>query len=211
MNEKAERDLKEYYSRRSSWRRSDEETMRFKAASKIAQVPDRAFVLDIGCRDGGLKNFLPSGVVYRGMDIAEEFRSEDIAVGDASHGIPFDDNFFDFVFAIEVCEHATDPFTIFRETNRILKPEGFFIVSVPNPYHFKEIIWNIFRVPDKQGHIFSWTRQAMIQFGTLAGFKLIKTNGTYFHPPIPAKGLCSRSIIYKFQKRISIQKDGDRR
>lgn len=195
-----ERDLKEYYNQRSTWRRSDEETMRFRAAARIADVSKDCKVLDLGCRDGGLKKFLHSGIMYKGMDIAEEFRSDEIVIGNISEAIPFEDNFFDFVFAIEVCEHTTNPFNVFREVWRVLKHGGYFVVSVPNPYHFKEIIWNVFRVPDRQGHIMSWTRQAMAEFGKTAGFELIRTGGTYFYPPIPACGLWSRSIVYKFRK-----------
>src|SRR2546425_4455693 len=44
------------------------------------------------------------------------------------------------------------------------------MVSVPNPYHVKEIIWNLFRVPDRQGHIYSWTRQTISCLGEMNGF-----------------------------------------
>lgn len=195
-----ERNLKEYYGKRSAWRRSDEESIRFRSVSGIAHVKSGDYVLDIGCRDGGLKKYLPDGIIYKGMDIAEEFKSDDIIIGDAGLGIPFDDNHFDFVFAVEVCEHATNPYNIFREAYRVLKPRGKFIVSVPNPYHFKEIIWNLLAIEDRQGHIFSWTRQAMTAFGQTAGFRLLKTGGTYLHPPIKIGGLLSRSIVYKFKK-----------
>lgn len=195
-----ERDLNKFYKSRSSWRKTDEETMRFKAAVCIADVQDGASVLDLGCRDGGLKSFLPKDINYKGMDIADEFRSEEIVIGDISKGLPFDGDYFDYIFAIEVCEHTTNPFRVFREVYRVLKSHGYFIISVPNPYHFKEVLWNLFNINDRQGHIFSWTRQAMTAFGETAGFRLVEMGGTYFHPPIPMKGLLSRSIVYKFSK-----------
>jgi SAM-dependent methyltransferase len=195
-----ERDLKQFYGKRAAWRRSDQESMRLKAAAKLADLPDNSIVLDLGCRDGGMREFLPETTTYKGMDIAEEFRADNIVIGDISQGIPFEDESFDFVFAIEVLEHTTNPYNIFKEVKRILKPGGYFVLSVPNPYHFKEIIWNLFRIPDRQGHIVSWTRQTMTEFGNTAGFSLEKTGGNYLHPPIPARGLLSRSIIYKFKK-----------
>jgi SAM-dependent methyltransferase len=195
-----ERDLKEYYRKRAAWRRPKQESMRLKAAARLAAIPENSTVLDLGCRDGGFREFLPQSTIYRGMDIADEFEAEHIVIGDISQGLPFEDEFYDYVFAVEVLEHTTDPYNIFKEVKRILKPGGYFVLSVPNPYHFKEIIWNIFKIPDRQGHIFSWTRQAMTEFGRTAGFTLEKTGGSYIHPPIPARGLLSRSIIYKFKK-----------
>ena len=87
------------------------------------------------------------------------------------------------------------------EIRRILKKEGTLILSVPNPYHFKEILWNIFRVKDRQGHIFSWTRQAMTCMAEFTGFKVVNTSGTYLHPPIPSNGFLSRSFIYKMNPK----------
>jgi SAM-dependent methyltransferase len=174
--------------------------MRLKATAKLAAIPENSTVLDLGCRDGGFREFLPPSTIYRGMDIADEFEAEHIIIGDISQGLPFEDEFYDYVFAVEVLEHTTNPYNIFKEVKRILKPGGYFVLSVPNPYHFKEVIWNIFKIPDRQGHIFSWTRQAMTEFGKTAGFTLEKTGGNYIHPPIPARGLLSRSIIYKFKK-----------
>jgi len=75
------------------------------------------------------------------------------------------------------------------------------MVSVPNPYHVKEIIWNLFRVPDKQGHIYSWTRQTITRLGEMNGFRLADWGGTYFYPPIPAPWwMLARSVAYKFVK-----------
>jgi SAM-dependent methyltransferase len=195
-----DRDLKKYYAQRVHWRHSRQESMRFKSAARLADIPNNSIILDLGCRDGGLRQFLPSTTNYIGMDIAEEFKADNIIIGDISTDLPFDDTYFDYVFAIEVLEHTTNPYNIFKHVKRILKPDGYFIVSVPNPYHFKEIIWNLFRIPDRQGHIYSWTRQSMTELGKTAGFTLIKTGGTYFHPPLPARGILSRSIIYKFKQ-----------
>jgi hypothetical protein len=51
---------------------------------------------------------------------------------------------------------------IFKEVKRVMKKDDHFILSVSNPYHFKELIWNLFKIKYPQGHIYSWTRQAMI-------------------------------------------------
>lgn len=194
-------DLTEFYEKRVEWRGLREEDLRFRKAVKIASFSSSGKIklLDIGCRDGRLRKFLPEGVEYHGIDIAPSFQNEFIVTGDIADGTAFPDDFFDDVFCIEVLEHTRSPFTILREVHRILKREGKLILSVPNPYHFKEILWNIFRVKDRQGHMFSWTRQAMMRMAEFAGFQMEYIEGTYFHPPIPTKGLLSRSFIYKMR------------
>jgi SAM-dependent methyltransferase len=194
-------ELVAYYSARHQWRGRGEERIRFRKASALARVAAGARVLDIGARDGGLRKFLPKDVRYQGMDIAPEFASDDVTIRDVSDGIPFADGAFDNVFCIEVLEHVPNPFMAMTEVHRVLAPGGVFVVSVPNPYHFKELIWNLFRIPDRQGHIYSWTRQAMTALGSMNGFDLDATGGTYLHPPIPAGGLLARSGIYRIVKR----------
>jgi SAM-dependent methyltransferase len=197
----ASAELKEFYSQRHGWRHKGEERMRFAKATKLARVAPGAHVLDIGARDGGLRAFLPSDVRYQGMDIAQEFERADVLIRDISEGIPFPDGTFDNVFTIEVLEHVPNPFGAIAEIHRVLRPGGVWVVSVPNPYHFKELVWNLFRVPDRQGHIFSWTRQAMTALGEMNGFRLEETGGTYLHPPIPMVTLLARSIVYRFVKK----------
>ena len=96
--------------------------------------------------------------------------------------------------------HTPTAYSTAGEIHRILRPDGVWVVSVPNPYHLKEIVWNLFRVPDRQGHIYSWTRQTISRLGEMNGFRLVDWGGTYFYPPIPAPWLLARSVAYKFEK-----------
>jgi len=193
-------ELQGFYRARSGWRKGGEERMRFRAAARLARVAPGASVLDIGCRDGGLRRFLPTGIHYQGMDITPEFAAPDIVIGDVSDGIPFPDATFDNVFCIEVLEHVPNPFGALTEMHRVLRPGGVLTLSVPNPYHAKELIWNLLRIPDRQGHIYGWTRQNMTRLGEMNGFRLDGFAGTYLHPPIPMVALLARSIIYRFLK-----------
>lgn len=126
-----------------------------------------------------------------------EFQTSEITIQNISQGIDFEAGVFDLVFCLELLEHVVDPYFVLREIHRVLKPKGKLVLSVPNPYHFKEILWNLFRVKDRQGHLFSWTRQTMEKFSSVAGFELEKTIGTYLYPPIRINGLLARSIIYR--------------
>lgn len=192
--------LREFYRDRVRWRHSGEERMRFRKATRLARVREGARVLDIGARDGGLKAYLPPGVTYQGVEIVPEFAAPDILVRDVSQGLPFPDASFDFVFCIEVLEHVPNPFETMTEMHRVLAPGGAAVISVPNPYHVKELIWNVLRIPDRQGHIFGWTRQTMTKLGEMNGFRLTGFGGTYLHPPIPMCALLARSIVYRFQR-----------
>lgn len=194
-------DLERFYRERVSWRNPGEEKMRLRRAAALARVEPAASVLDIGARDAGLRRFLPPSIRYQGIDIAPEFASEHVLVRDISGGLPFGDSAFDHVFMLEVLEHVPQPFQTLQEVHRVLRRGGVLTVSVPNPYHVKEIIWNVLRIPDRQGHVYSWTRQTMTRLGELAGFRLDGSRGTYFHPPIPANALLARSIIYRFVKQ----------
>ncbi|MCR4338417.1 MAG: class I SAM-dependent methyltransferase [Gemmatimonadaceae bacterium] len=196
----ASQELTDFYRARSKWRSAGEESTRFRRAAALARVPNGAAVLDIGAREGGLRKYLPEDVKYQGIDITPEFASEAVMTRDISEGIPFPDGSYDFVFCIEVLEHVPNPFAAFGEINRVLRDGGVLIVSVPNPYHLKEIVWNLFRTPDRQGHIYSWTRQAMTKLGEMNGFRIDAYAGTYLHPPVPAPPLLARSVIYRFIK-----------
>jgi SAM-dependent methyltransferase len=143
---------------------------------------------------------LPGEVRYQGIDIAPEFARPDVLIRDISQGIPFADRSYDFVFCIEVLEHVPNPLGTMSEIHRVLTPGGVLVLSVPNPYHFKEVVWNVLRIPDRQGHIYGWTRQTMTRLGEMTGFRLERTGGTYFHPPIPIFALLARSIVYRFVK-----------
>src|SRR2546427_140128 len=93
-------ELAAFYSARSAWRSRGEERMRFRKASALARVPPGAAVLDIGCRDGGLRAFLPPGVRYQGLDIAPEFAAPDILIQDISGRLPVPDRAVDYVWPL---------------------------------------------------------------------------------------------------------------
>lgn len=49
--------------------------------------------------------------------------------------LPWPDNSFDAVCAWEVLEHLENPHNVLREIHRVLRPGGFFMISLPNIFH----------------------------------------------------------------------------
>ncbi|NTV30649.1 class I SAM-dependent methyltransferase [candidate division WWE3 bacterium] len=67
---------------------------------------------------------------------AKGYKNIDTVFGDA-YNIPYPDNTFDAITMIRVLHHIEDPKRVFSEIHRILKPNGIFILDVPNKNHLK--------------------------------------------------------------------------
>ncbi len=65
-----------------------------------------------------------------GLDFAE------FIVVDLIQTLPFKDESFDFIACTEVLEHLKNPFCVIEELVRVLRPEGFLLLSIPN-------FWNV--------------------------------------------------------------------
>ena len=89
-------------------------------------------VLDIGCRDKILKNFILKEAKYQGIDYKD---SNEILGHNLEYGIPFEDNSFDIVFALDVLEHVENIHFLFDEILRVTKLEA--IVALPNMSYWK--------------------------------------------------------------------------
>lgn len=61
-----------------------------------------------------------------------EYRGVTCQKVDAIDRLPFDDNVFDIVYAVEVLEHLQNPYAFIAEVYRIIKPGGMVLLSVPN-------------------------------------------------------------------------------
>jgi len=101
-----------------------------------------ANVLDIGCGRGFLLQKLrvvAPQAKLSGLDISPKLceiaranvLTADIAQGDAE-SLPYADDSFDIVFMTEALEHMLDYDKALSEVRRVLRPNGVFIVTVPN-------------------------------------------------------------------------------
>ena len=104
-------------------------------------IPENSKVLDIGCNDGKMKNFLKNSVYY-GVDIDKELISELTKKGIKTKQadlnkdeLPFKNEKFDFVLLLDILEHVADSQKLLLEAKKRLKEDGKIIVSLPNEYH----------------------------------------------------------------------------
>lgn len=98
-------------------------------------------VLDVGTGRGAFAQTLQrAGFSVQACDLhPEKFLCDGIACkqADITQHLPYADNTFDALVAIEVVEHLPDHTRFFRECRRVLKPHGKMLLSTPNILSFK--------------------------------------------------------------------------
>jgi len=109
--------------------------------------------LDIGCGSGHLvRDAIEEGIDAYGVDVSK-YAVENAVVKDrVSYGsmeeIPFGNEFFNVISAIDVIEHV-NPENVeeaLSETFRVLKPHGLLILTTPNPYHVGDWVHDLTHV-----------------------------------------------------------------
>jgi dTDP-4-dehydrorhamnose reductase len=104
----------------------------------LGKAPKHTKLLDFGCGSGiFVEELEKAGFDAHGVDISDEavrFGAlqgiKNLSVID-SHKINFPDNTFDVVLSMDVLEHLEDEEWALKEIERILKPNGIFVVMVP--------------------------------------------------------------------------------
>jgi len=110
-----------------------------------SHLSSEAIILDVGAGAGIVKEMNFKGAVGKvcGVDLDPRVESnpylDEGKVTDAN-SIPYNDNYFDLVFADNVMEHLDDPFTVFHEIHRVLKKDGLLLFKTPNRYHYMPFI-----------------------------------------------------------------------
>ncbi|MEM2293782.1 MAG: class I SAM-dependent methyltransferase [Nitrososphaerota archaeon] len=99
-------------------------------------------ILDVGCGDGNFSMLIGEAckakevygieVSERGVEMARKNGVKCFQLDVDLEDFPFEDNFFDAVFAGELIEHLFDPDHFLDEVYRVLRPEGIFVLSTPN-------------------------------------------------------------------------------
>ena len=123
-------------------------------------------VLDFGCGSKPYRHLFTSCSEYIGIDIdgGHDHEGEDVDVIYDGVNIPFSDETFDSAFSSEVIEHIDNVDKSLSEINRVLKPGGLFLLTVP-------FVWNENELP------FDYARYTSVGLKKLLnrnGFKVVK-------------------------------------
>lgn len=107
----------------------------------LAEVP-RGRLLDVPTGEGALAKRLGDlGFEVECADLYPEIfklPGTNVTRADLDRELPFADVSFDYAVCVEGLEHIENPANAIREFNRILKPGGTLIVSVPNIMNIEE-------------------------------------------------------------------------
>ncbi|HPN86700.1 MAG: Demethylrebeccamycin-D-glucose O-methyltransferase [Deltaproteobacteria bacterium ADurb.Bin022] len=137
----------------------------------LARIPDlKIFGID--------KNTWALQETAKSMDTQPDARSKDYLVSIADiNRLPFANASFDCIICSEVLEHIPDHQKAIQELDRILKPNGTLVVSVPR-YFAERICWFISRDyhNEEGGHIRIYRKKQLHRMLTGQGFKCWKIN-----------------------------------
>lgn len=157
--------------------------------------------LDVGCGVGNITEIcrMKFNEIY-GCDIsknalmkAKERDLSTVCVDLNVDFIPFKDQYFDCITALEAIEHLLNPLSFLKELYRILKPDGQLLITTPNIRYFRNLhkltfdgifphtttddfVWG-------GGHIHYFTTKDITLLLTQVGFKKIslKINQNQFY------------------------------
>lgn len=174
-------------------------------------------VLDVGCGAGFLSNFLATqGQQVTGIDLS----TSSLAVAqkhDATASVryqqadamnlPFQENSFDVVCAMDLLEHVENPRRVVEEAARVLRPGGlfFFHTFARNPFSYllviKGVEWFIQNTPSHM-HIYSMflNPNELQSFCSQSGLTTLEVKGLRptFAPRTLFKLLRTRSVPEEF-------------
>ena len=145
-------------------------------------------LLDVGCGRGTLAHFLNLNLELYGIDISEAAIVEANKIYKQAkqtdldkEALPYENNFFDCVVALDVLEHVYDPQNVINEIHRVLKNKGKLVLSTPNilyEKYLKDLVHSrrfpktsCDQFPYDGGHLHFFTYRDIFQLLAKPGFK----------------------------------------
>lgn len=152
-------------------------------------------LLDFGCGDGYFLHMISKYCNFScGVDISEtaidkarhKYPGLEFKILEEGGRLPYTDNYFDTVCAIDVLEHVLDIEGVLEEINRVLKPGGNLLIATSELTRIK-ILLIALRALDSyfypaSAHIRYFTRKNLADILKRKNFEVIKyqKNRTYF-------------------------------
>jgi len=162
----------------------------YKGRDLIHDMVEQGDVLDVGCSEGnflkGLDDrFTPHGIEidHKAAQVAGKYVSKHggkIHQADALSSLrQMEESQFDAVVMQSYLEHEVEPLEVLRETRRVLRPQGFLMIKVPNLDCWNRRLqghgWPGFRFPDHVNYFTPRTIREVIERAELkiARFKMV--------------------------------------
>lgn len=189
-------------------------------------------ILDVGCGNGYfsvlLKDVSNAEEVYgieiseKGVELANKKGVVAFQLDIDEKNFPFEDNYFDAIFAGEVIEHLFDPDHLLEECYRVLNPRGLFVLTTRNlsslynritlllgyqPYPTSvSLRHNVGRIFEVDGeilgdHIRVFTYRALRELVALSKFEIVEITGT--SSVLPKKKSWFFSIVWLMDRILS--------
>ena len=157
---------------------------KFKEVSKL--INPNSKILDIGCNDCSIINFLKQPIYY-GVDgdkeIINKSKERNIRVECIDlnkEKLPFENIKFDYILMLDILEHIVNPSNLIKNSIDRLDNNGEIIITLPNDYHLLNKIRFLFNKhltenPFAQyGHLHYFPIKSGEQFLKKNGLKIIK-------------------------------------
>jgi SAM-dependent methyltransferase len=167
-----------------------------KTIEKHVKNPEDKIYLDLGCAFGHLLKRVPFKKCYGGDISWEALRHTQKAVDekdrgnytmetqlDAEFALPFENESFDCVTALDVVEHTHNFNETMSEISRVIKSSGLFIVGTPITDTVEGKVWG--KVFDKdKSHFNKPTRDGLFKALEQAGFEVSEY---HYYFPLPTQ------------------------
>ena len=190
-----------------------------RAILSLLEKQPNAQLLDLGCKDGVFTKelMLEVGIDKAwGLDMLP-FHQEGVLeiLGDLNLPLPINNSLMDIVCASQIIEHISNTDRFLREIHRVLKPNGYLIVSTNNLASWHNIFYLMLGLQpptcmvsdemdliksDGPGHRRIFTFSALSRLIEFHGFKIEKTVGTSYYP-LPT---CLARLMCKLDRGHSV-------